>query len=196
MKSFLKKNNKLNRAFTLVETLIAISIFSISVLALMSVLGQGISNTNYAKQKILASYLAQEGVEYIRNMRDTYVLYSATSTLGWSAFNTKLNDASCGGVNGCYFDNRNVSFSDTTMPMTDLILSACLSSGCPQGILLYDSSTGKYNYVSGTNSGFTRKIQISQPDGNQTKISSTVSWTQGSGVYSTTFSESLFNCVQ
>src|SRR3972149_3223188 len=172
MKSFLKKNNKLNRAFTLVETLIAISIFSISVLALMSVLGQGISNTNYAKQKILASYLAQEGVEYIRNMRDTYVLYSATSTLGWSAFNTKLNDASCGGVNGCYFDNRNVSFSDTTMPMTDLILSACLSSGCP------------------------RKIQISQPDGNQTKISSTVSWTQGSGVYSTTFSESLFNWVQ
>src|SRR3989338_1736354 len=98
MKSFLKKNNKLNRAFTLVETLIAISIFSISVLALMSVLGQGISNTNYAKQKILASYLAQEGVEYIRNMRDTYVLYSATSTLGWSAFNTKLNDASCGGL--------------------------------------------------------------------------------------------------
>src|SRR3990172_9504183 len=142
MKSFLKKNNKLNRAFTLVETLIAISIFSISVLALMSVLGQGISNTNYAKQKILASYLAQEGVEYIRNMRETYVLYSATSTLGWSAFNTKLND------------------------------------------------------VSGTNSGFTRKIQISQPDGNQTKISSTVSWTQGSGVYSTTFSESLFNWVQ
>ena len=38
------------RAFTLVETLVAISIFSISVVAVMSVLASGISYTNYAKK--------------------------------------------------------------------------------------------------------------------------------------------------
>ena len=48
-----------NRAFTLVETLIALSIFSVSIIAMMSILGGGIANTNYAKNKMTASYLAQ-----------------------------------------------------------------------------------------------------------------------------------------
>ncbi|MEX2029197.1 MAG: prepilin-type N-terminal cleavage/methylation domain-containing protein [Candidatus Paceibacterota bacterium] len=84
MKLFFKKVKKLNKGFTLVETLVAISIFSVSIVGLMSVLGSGISNTNYAKQKIAAYYLAQEGIECIRNTRDNYVLF--TGETGWSDF--------------------------------------------------------------------------------------------------------------
>ena len=73
-----------NKAFTLLETLVAISIFTVSILGIMSVLASGISNANYAKQKMTASYLAQEGIEYIRNMRDTNVLYSVNG--GWNGF--------------------------------------------------------------------------------------------------------------
>jgi Tfp pilus assembly protein PilV len=79
-KIFQKKNN----GFTLVETLVAVTIFTFAILALMSVLASGISNTNYAKQKMTASYLAQEGVEYLRNIRDTHVLYDGSS--GWVNF--------------------------------------------------------------------------------------------------------------
>lgn len=79
----LKKDNKLNRAFTLIETLVAISIFTMSILGLMSILASGISDINYAKNKITAAYIAQDGIEYIRNMRDTYVLYSVN---GWDNF--------------------------------------------------------------------------------------------------------------
>jgi Tfp pilus assembly protein PilV len=86
MKLFFKKVNKLSGGFTLVETLIAISIFSLSIIALMSILGGGISNTNYAKTKITASYLAQEGIEYVRNMRDNYVLYTNITGLNWNGF--------------------------------------------------------------------------------------------------------------
>ncbi len=82
MSKFLKQKNK---GFTLVETLVAISIFSVSILALMSVLASGISNTNYAKRKLAAAYLAQEGIECIRNKRDNYVLYP-DSTHDWSKF--------------------------------------------------------------------------------------------------------------
>lgn len=192
----MKKITKLNKGFTLVETLIAISIFTMSILALLVVLSQGISNTIYAKTKIIGSYLAQEGTEYTRNMRDTFVLYSASSQAGWDAFNSKLTNASCEGANGCFFDDRNVSFADTTMPMTDLIFTACSSSTCPNGALLYNSLTGKYNYVSGVNSGFIRKIRISQVSANETKVFSTVSWTQGSGTYSINFSESLYNWIE
>ena len=70
--------------FTLVETLVAISIFSVSILGIMSVLASGISHANYAKQKMIALYLAQEGIEYARNIRDTKVLFSVNN--GWGEF--------------------------------------------------------------------------------------------------------------
>ena len=75
--------------FTLVETLVAISIFTVSILGIMSVLASGISETSYAKQKMTASYLAQEGIEYMRNIRDTNVLYSVNG--GWTGFNVAVD---------------------------------------------------------------------------------------------------------
>ena len=180
--------------FTLVETLVAISIFTLSILALLSVLTQGIVNTNYAKSKIIASYLAQEGIEYIRNMRDTFVLYDPTSSqTGWNAFNTKLVNASCTAANGCYFDDQNLNYTNNAQPMAGIAVTACGAS-CPQ--LLYNGSTGKYGYASGSNSGFIRKTRITQVSANEVKISSTVYWTQGSGSYNIVFSESLFNWIE
>ena len=85
MKKYFKKVNKSN-GFTLVETLIALSIFSVSVITMMSILGSGIANTNYAKNKIAASYLAQEGIEYARNIRDNDVLYTSTTGKNWATF--------------------------------------------------------------------------------------------------------------
>jgi len=86
MIKFLKHKNK-KAGFTLVETLVAISIFTSSIVVLMSVLGSGISNTNYAKDKITAGYLAQEGIEYLRNARDQYLLTNLDS--GWTDFKTE-----------------------------------------------------------------------------------------------------------
>ena len=184
--------------FTLVETLVAISIFTMSILGLITVLASGIADTNYAKRKIIATYLAQEGIEYVRNMRDTYVLYSANPTTGWTAFNNKLLSvsANCQGANGCYFDDRNVSFSDTTLPMTDLLFTACTSSTCANAPLLYNSTTGKYGYVSGSSSGFTRKIFFIYSSANEARFSSTVYWTQGSGSRSVVLSGSVYNWVE
>jgi type II secretory pathway pseudopilin PulG len=89
MKLFFKKTNK---AFTLVETLVAVSIFTVSILGLISVLASGISDTGYAKKKISATYLAQEGIEYTRNIRDTHVLYGGSS--GWDDFKSDPNATS------------------------------------------------------------------------------------------------------
>ena len=60
------KHSFCRRGFTLVEMLVAVSIFTASILALLGILAQGISNTGYAKRKMIASYLAQEGVEYMK----------------------------------------------------------------------------------------------------------------------------------
>ncbi len=143
-KGYLKKINKLNDGFTLVETLIAISIFSVSIVALMSILGSGISNTNYAKTKITAEYLAQGGIEYVRNMRDNYVLFANTTGLTWNNFLAA---------------NKNYSSPDPNFVRTISMLPV-----------------------------------PSNP--NEVKINSTVSWTQGSGNFSVTFSEDLFNWTE
>lgn len=184
--------------FTLIETLVAVSIFSTSVLTLMIILSQGLTNISYAKQKIRAEYLSGEGIEYIRNMRDTYMLYSATGEAGWNAFYSKLisSGASCQNSNGCYLNADNVFSSVDPMPMTKILLTACYYSTCSEAPLLYDGSTGGYNYSSGINSGFSRQINIVQISNAEIKVSSTVYWNQASGLHSISFTENLFDWIE
>lgn len=185
MKLFFIKVNKLNRGFTLVETLVAIAIFTTSVLGLMLVLAAGIYNTNYAKNKITASYLAQEGIEYIRNMRDTYSLYTADTGKDWNNFKAKLASCNLGGE--CGFDGS-VSMFDNSF------IFRCSSRSCK----LYVNNGGYDTNADGADSGFARKIWMYAnpiyPD--EVKIFSSVSWTQNSSDYNITFSENLFNWME
>ena len=196
MRNFFKKKN--NQGFTLIETLMAISIFSLSTLGLLVILGKGISDTTYTKKKIIAGYLAQEGIEYIRNMRDTFVLYdSVDSPTGWNKFSTSLTSgtALCNTSNGCYFNADNLFSLSPPQPMTQITPLSC-NSTCPS--LKFDVSTGKYGYTTGIDSGFIRKITVTTVGSpiSQIKITSTVYWNQGSGSYNTVFKENLFNWVE
>ena len=179
MKISFLKTNKLHKGFTLLEALIAVTIFTASILALLSILAQGISTTTYAKNKIVASYLAEEGVEYVRNTRDNFVLYNTSgSGVGWSEFKSNVTPL-CD--TGCYFN-------DNDSPV------AC-GEACPE--LLYDENTGEYQYVSGAPSGYIRKIIIEFiSDDDESKVSSSVSWVQGSGVHEVVFSDNLFNWTE
>lgn len=133
------------KGFTLVETLVAVSIFSVSVLGLVTVLSEGIADTGYAKQKLAASYLAQEGIECIRNLRDNYVLYPNPPSQNWNGFRTMNAD----------------NFNNIPCP-------AVLPS-------------------------FTRTLSKTIIGPNEVKVTSTVTWTQGSGIKNITFAVNLFN---
>lgn len=183
MKLFFKKINKSSKGFTLVETLVAISIFTVSLLGIMSVLASSIANTNYAKRKMVASYLAQEGIEYIRNMRDTKVLYGSGDSIGrWNQF--KSDFSSCSSKNDACGFKKPLPFD----------VSVCSSlSDCK----LYINNGGYDTVPSVYDSGFIRKIWMEDVGNGQSevKIFSKVEWTQGSGGDSVTFSENLFNWV-
>jgi len=169
-----------NSGFTLLETLVAITIFTGAVLALLTILGNGISSTSFAKRKIIASYLAGEGMELVRNLRDNSVLYNSTdSDTGWTEFLNSLSTA-CGTA-GCYVDDSQN-------------LVACSGGVCPN--LLYNSSTGSYNYTSGADSGYNRKITIEMVSSSERKIHGLVAWTQGSRNYQVDFTDNLLNWIE
>lgn len=180
-----KKNNFQKKGFTLIESLVAVSIFSLSILALISVLATGIQDINFAKRKIIASYLAQEGLEHLRNLRDTYVL---SQTEDWTTFKVKINPCNSPDLSsGCYFvfDEH----SENNIRNTEF--STCTNSICPE--MNYNTSNGRYYYGGGDSSGYHRKISTQEINPNEIKVVSTVYWNQGSGQKSVSVSDVLFN---
>lgn len=203
---FKNKKNTLNkRGFTLVETLVALFIFAISITAIMVVSGQGIYDTNIAKNKITANALAQEGIEIIRAVRDTSVLSELNPGEGWEDFKNKtlLN---CAYPNGCFvFDLDSFFYNPTILECNTGITD--FPSSCPflkREKLQMDANSGAglnsigfYSYDSVfQNSPFQRTIFIncvSISNCFEVKVESIVAWRQGSKIMTINSTEYLFN---
>lgn len=189
------KKIQFNKGLTLVETLVAISIFTIALVGMLNITGGSIADTTYAKDKITANYLASEGVEYVRNLRDTYNLYEAN---GWQNFLDKLAVCKVENKTGCYINPQNIDFSNQTQPMKALEVYACVSGICPNFYFEPSLAVYKYNYTSGNNTSFSRKIFIQEvPTQNiqdrEILITSTVSFTTGRRSNTVTFKTYLKN---
>ena len=59
-----------SRGLTLMETLVAIGILSVAISGPLMLSARGLIFAKYAKDQIIAFYLAQEAVEIVRNIRD------------------------------------------------------------------------------------------------------------------------------
>ncbi|MEK7501415.1 MAG: prepilin-type N-terminal cleavage/methylation domain-containing protein [Patescibacteria group bacterium] len=73
MNKKLRQNNRNNKGFTIIETLVAIAILMISIAGPLAVASKSLTAALYAKDQMVASYLAQEGVETIRNRKDNNI---------------------------------------------------------------------------------------------------------------------------
>ena len=157
----LQKNSTLHRGFTLIETLFAILIFSAALISLLTISGKGISATNEVKNETTAYYLAQEGLEVVRNIRDSQFI---TLTSGGSGTWTDgfLGTPDCAAPAGCY-----VVYSSGAIPALDAV------SG--QSADIY-SNNGEYANT-GTPTGFSRVISV-QPGltTDEYIVSSRVTW--------------------
>lgn len=60
-----------NKSFTLIEVVVAIFLISLGTLGSFSLIQRTVSFTAITSSQLAASYLAQEGIEVIRNIRDT-----------------------------------------------------------------------------------------------------------------------------
>ena len=203
----LKQKNK-EHGFTLVEVLVALTIFSIAVAGVITAATVGGLNVNSAKNKLTATYLADEGIELMRAVCDTSVIVASntptrTAGNGWTDFTT-LAMGSCGGHISCDIDvtDSNPAHHSVNFPDVNNIVPCGLftpaSPGCP---LYYNSSSGYYSDYGTTTPIFTRSIYTSvinipgssaiNPD--ELEVTSTVTWQEGSGTKSVTQTETLFN---
>ncbi len=91
MKNFKFKNKK---GFTLIETLVAIMILSLVITSVVSLMSSSIFSARYAKNEIKASYIAQEGIDYMRNLRDS-IAFNKYGGGDWASFVTALKATDC-----------------------------------------------------------------------------------------------------
>jgi prepilin-type N-terminal cleavage/methylation domain-containing protein len=194
MKREIAQNQK---GFTLIETLVSIVIFSVSIVALISITAGGVSDTNFARKKQNAYLLAQEGVELVRYMRDSIVRYNAPG--GWILFNQGMSDCMLSQSNaGCRIDSFELasggSFGDA--------LAACGQS-CPfmqteelNPNQLLPPSKGFYQYSYGPKTDFVRTIYLDKVSADELLLVSKVEWMHGGRNYEIVLKEVITSWVR
>ncbi|MFZ2484361.1 MAG: prepilin-type N-terminal cleavage/methylation domain-containing protein [Minisyncoccia bacterium] len=154
-----------NKGFTIVESLVAISILVLAITGATSAIQTGISSYIFSKDQVIAFYLAQEGFEQIRNIRDE----NSLQDLDW------LTNISSDSDDPCYFGNA----------CTVDVIESSIPIACPGGLgtcqfIRQDTETGFFGYdASWPATVFKREIVLTEINENEISISVTVDWSKG-----------------
>lgn len=82
---------KKNRSFTIIEIIVAVFIFTLMIGGSVVLIQQTLVMISLANQRLVAYNLAQEGIELVRNIRDTNWLKSLAWDTGFPAANFNSN---------------------------------------------------------------------------------------------------------
>lgn len=163
------KYNKQEKGFTFLEFLIVVFVITVGLGGVFALVPVSIYQTGYSNSRLTAIYLAQEGMEIVKNIRDQNLINSAPDP--WTGLTVGANYAS----------------------YSDVALMSCGGS-CPP---LRRNASGFYNYTSGETTNFKRTINVSNftdsGGGECLKISSVVEWTDGKGTHAITAEENLYD---
>ncbi len=175
--------------FTLIETLVAIAILILAIMGPLVIASNSLNSAYYANNQVTAFYLAQEGIEYMRYLRDTnFINQNNSSGVAWDAGLTGCTTAS-----PCGIDTSNLFVNGKALT-TSLNSTNNINSFPVQ----YDPSTSVYHQGPiGTYpaSPFYRKIEVTPISSNEDKVTVTVYWSVGNLKAPAKFqiTENLFN---
>lgn len=161
----LQTSDSENAGFSLLETIVAIAILLITVSGIMNVIYEGATASQLQTERVTATYLAAEAVEYIRADRDSHWLDADSDR----SFNTWKSDIlsgdKCDGP--CRIDAR-----------SDDAINSC-NEQCPY--LEYDSEENLYGYGYGSDSRYRRTVNITDAGSGEVIVTATVTWEQAGG---------------
>ena len=172
------KNLKFKTGVTLIETLVAITILSAAVAGPMVLSIKNIGIAAVSKDQLVAFYLGQEVIEYVRNVRDT-------NLIGGNNWLNGLTDCLLStSPNGCYID----------VIKSPIIIAVCGTS-CPK----LDFDGVNYTYKPGGtdgNTAFIRTVKIDDTvgiGGDEAKVNISVKWTGKYGGKIVNLQDNIFN---
>ena len=176
------------KGFTLIETLIAIFILTMTVAGLITLASGGFFSVRYSRNQIVADALIQESLEYIRNDRDSAI----QQDVSWDAWLTRLN-MNASGVTAALGSPTQGCFASTGCQVDPYTSGAkMVACGGQCATILYYSNQGFYGYASGTypfgsgeqsyNTSYVRTITatLNPTDSNQVTVTASVRWLNGS----------------
>lgn len=151
--------------FTLVEALVAVAVLTVALTPVFAQVTASFRLARTIEQNLVASTLAQEGVELVRGMRDD----------NWFADNRfKQGFDAC--ANGC-----RVVFDDSA-PLP-------LDANPP----LQVDTQGRYRYSGGTDTPYSRRVTIEDVSDGHVKVVSKVTWNIGGTVREVVVEDHLFD---
>lgn len=147
----LKPNSKQNSGFTLIETFVAITILLIAVLIPLGVMSKAIEDGLFIKNKVIAYYLAQEGMELVINQVSSNIKKPTNESPYWLDY---LGSCIGGGVCTILSD----------IDSDEIIIQPCSGSEAEDCPYLRQQSESGYDYDSPhPPSIFKRAIEVGQP---------------------------------
>jgi prepilin-type N-terminal cleavage/methylation domain-containing protein len=174
---YLKKQS----GFTLVETLVAITILLLVIIGPLTISSSSVRSTTFASEQVIASFLAQEGLELAQKARDELMLehFSGSRANPWANLRSGASGAPfrwCNTNDGC---GLTVANSGAT------VVERCRSGTI--NCSLYTSSTTavtRSHYSHNTNGTLTPYTRIIKFDSTGTpnseiRVTVTVSWRSG-----------------
>ena len=166
--------------FTLMEAIVAIFLITTGIVGVLALVTQTISSATLSTQRLTAAYLAQEGIEIVRNIRDTNWLEQYTNPANsWDEGLTINCPGACNCPTGCIADYTYSVQSDPDLPAyADQYLNI---------------DGGFYSYSAGTQTKFKRKITISPSGGDILQVSVLVEWSEKGTTYQVEVQENLYN---
>ncbi len=182
-----------NSGFTLIETLIAVLLLAVAIAGPLTIASKGFVTATVAKDQVIAYYIAQDAVEYVRFARDTNGLRGASWLSGSGGTPAGINLLTpCTDPNGCYLDS-----TDNVPPSAP---AACSLSECSDRPMYYDATNHRFSYNTSLGAAartiFTRAILLSPVNGNTDEylLTVTVMWNDvGGSIRQVVLKEHLYN---
>ena len=170
------------RAFTLVETLVAITVLTMAIVGPMYSIRTALVTSYTARDKLIATGLAQEAIEVVREIRDGNYLHSFhdAGSRPWTY-----------GIPAVCISTNPNSTAFCSVDTSGPTIATCASGGC-QPLTL--SSNKIYTQdQNGTPTTFTRTMRIFERSDHEIDVIVTVSWTTNTIPYTITVTDTLYN---
>jgi prepilin-type N-terminal cleavage/methylation domain-containing protein len=156
---------KQTRGFTLLETLVAIAILSMAVGAAFSIASKSLISSFYSRNQTTALFLAAEGLELVRNVRDNVAIYNQTHSGTDKNWLEPFIAGCISPTSSC--DINPTAFSTAYNNAGSLEFSALVKTGCGtygcvlKNIYLVPGDVQAYSSTGSTGDSFySRKITI------------------------------------